>query len=293
MNAGPQRNDGEPRSKLPGGLYLVATPIGNAADITLRALEVIAGADVVACEDSRVTAKLLARHAVRAKLTPYHEHNAEKARPALLAKMAQGRSVALVSDAGTPLISDPGYKLLRAAVAQGIPVTAVPGPSAALTGLLLSGLPTDRFFFAGFLPSRQTARRKALGALAQIPATLVFFEATSRLPAALADMAEVLGERGAAVARELTKMFEEVRRGPLGELAADYGQKGPPKGEAVVVVGPPPERPVSAEDLDAKLARALADMSVRDAAAEIARETGLPRRDVYTRALMLARRART
>ena len=293
LNAEPQRNDGEPRSKLPGGLYLVATPIGNAADITLRALDVIARADVVACEDSRVTAKLLARHGIRARLKPYHDHNAEKARPALLAKLAEGQSVALVSDAGTPLISDPGYKLLRAALAQGSPVTAVPGPSAALTGLLLSGLPTDRFFFAGFLPPRQSARRKALKELAGIPATLVFFEAVSRLPAALADMAEVLGEREAAVARELTKMFEEVRRGPLAGLAADYARTGPPKGEAVVVVGAPPDRVTGTGDLDARLTRALEDMSVRDAAARIAQETGLPRREVYARALRLARRART
>lgn len=293
MNAGSERNDGEPRSKLAGGLYLVATPIGNAADISLRALDVIARADVVACEDSRVTRKLLARHGIRAKLTPYHEHNAAHARPRLLARLAEGGSVALVSDAGTPLISDPGYKLVRAALAQGSPVTAVPGASAALAGLLLSGLPTDRFFFGGFLPPRQAARRKALEGLAFVPATLVFFEAAPRLAETLADMAEVLGARPAAVARELTKLFEEVRRGSLAELAAEYARQGPPKGETVVIVGPPLDRETRGEDLEAMLARALESMSVRDAAAHVAKETGLPRREVYARALKLARRART
>lgn len=291
LRAESQGKEGEPRSKLPGGLYLVATPIGNAADITLRALETIARADVVACEDSRVTAKLLARHGIRAKLTPYHDHNAEAARPRLLAKLAAGGSVALVSDAGTPLISDPGYKLVRAALAQGLPVTAVPGASAVLSGLILSGLPTDRFFFAGFLPPRQTARRKAIAALAQVPATLVFFESMPRLAATLADLAAVLGGREAAVARELTKMFEEVRRGALAELAAGYAKSGPPKGEAVIVVGPPAAAEADAAGLDEKLARALAAMSVRDAAAAVARETGLPRREVYARALALARQA--
>lgn len=293
LNVESQRNDGKPRSKLAGGLYLVATPIGNTADITLRALDVIARADIVACEDSRVTRKLLTRHGLRARLTPYHEHNAEKARPRLLAQLADGRSVALVSDAGTPLISDPGYKLVRGALAQGSPVTAVPGPSAALAGLQLSGLPTDRFFFGGFLPPRSPARRKALEGLARIPATLVFFEAAQRLPQTLADMAAVLGARPAAVARELTKLFEEVKRGGLDELAAEYGREGPPKGEAVVVVGPPPDRATGAAELDAMLAQALESASVRDAAALIAKETGLPRREVYARALKLAQRART
>lgn len=263
------------------------------ADITLRALDVLARADVVACEDSRVTGKLLARHGIRARLTPYHEHNAAKARGPLLARLARGESVALVSDAGTPLISDPGYKLSRAAIAQGTLVTTVPGPSAALSGLLLSGLPADRFFFGGFLPPRRAARRKALEALGGIPASLVFFESMPRLAGSLADMAEVLGPREAAVAREMTKMFEEVTRGPLGELARGYAAKAPPKGEAVIVVGPPAERAADEAELDEKLTRALADSSVRDAAGRVARETGLPRRRVYERALTLARRART
>lgn len=289
----PKPKDGEARSKLPGGLYLVATPIGNAADITLRALDILKRADVVACEDTRLTGKLLARHGIRARLTPYHDHNAERARPALLERLSRGDSVALVSDAGTPLLSDPGYKLVKACRDSGLAVTAAPGASAAVTALILSGLPTDRFLFAGFLPPKQAARTKALTELASVPATLVFFESPARLAASLADMAKVLGARPAAIARELTKLYEELRRGTLAELADHYAKSGAPKGEVVVVVGAPiaPARPQAA-DLDERIRQALAQESVRDAASRVAAETGLPRRDVYARALALANRAK-
>jgi 16S rRNA (cytidine1402-2'-O)-methyltransferase len=293
---GPKPNDAGARSKPAPGLHLVATPIGNAADITLRALDTLAGADVIACEDTRVTRKLATRYGIKTRLLSYHEHNAERVRPLLLARLERGEAVALVADAGTPLISDPGYKLVRACIAAGHGVTVVPGPSAPLAALVVSGLPTDRFVFAGFLPGRPAARRKALADLAAIDATLVFFESARRLPAALADMAAVLGEREAAVARELTKLFEEVRRAPLGELAARYRDEGPPKGEVVVVVGPPPpgaaREPVAQEALDAQIRRALETSSVRDAAAEVAAVTGLPRRRVYARAVELAQARR-
>jgi 16S rRNA (cytidine1402-2'-O)-methyltransferase len=282
---------GAPGSKLAPGLYLVATPIGNAQDITLRALDILKRADLVACEDTRVTGNLLSRHGIKARLAPYHDHNAERARPALLARLAGGEAVALVSDAGTPLLSDPGFKLVRACLDAGIAVTAAPGPSAAVAGLILSGLPTDRFFFGGFLPAKAEARTRALAGLAGVPATLVFFESAQRLAAALADMARVLGPRHAAVARELTKMFEEVRRGTLEELAARYRQEGPPKGEVVVVVAPPETEPAASDvDLDARLREALAGSSVRDAAAIVSEATGLPRRLVYSRALALGRK---
>jgi len=287
----PKPNDEGPRSKLPAGLYLVATPIGNLQDITLRALDIMKRADVIACEDTRVTGRLLARYGIKAALTAYHEHNAERARGPLVARMARGESVALVSDAGTPLLSDPGYKLVRACAEAGIPVTAVPGASAAVAALVVSGLPTDRFLFAGFLPSKPGPRARALGALAGVPATLVFYESPSRLAASLGDMARGLGERPAAVVRELTKLHEEVRRAALPELAEHYRLAGAPKGEIVVVVGPPEAaRPEAADvpDLDARLERALEGRSLRDAAALVAEETGLPRRDVYARALALS-----
>lgn len=267
----------------------MATPIGNLGDITLRALDLLAGADAVVCEDTRNTRKLLAAHGLRARLVPYHEHNAERMRPRIMEHLECGEAVALVSDAGTPLVSDPGYKLVREALARGLPVTALPGPSAALAALLLSGLPSDRFLVAGFLPARAGARRRALGELAPVPATLVVFEAARRLPGALADMAAVLGPRPAAVARELTKLYEEVRRDALPALAAHYRAAGPPKGEVVIVVGPPERAGAPAEDeLDARLRAALEGASVRDAAAAVARATGLPKRRVYARALELA-----
>ncbi len=244
---------------------------------------------MIACEDTRFTGKLLARHGISAKLTPYHDHNADRARPVILARLAQGQAVALVSDAGSPLISDPGFKLVRACVDAGYPVTAIPGASAAVTALQLSGLPTDRFLFAGFLPARQAARQKALSKLASVSASLVFFESPNRLGESLADMAETLGNRPAAIARELTKLYEEVRRGTLSELAAHYRGAGPPKGEIVIVVGGPQETTTSEEDLDARLLAALENLSLRDAAAVVASETGMPKREIYARALAVSR----
>lgn len=271
---------------LAPGLYLVATPIGNVEDVTLRALRVLREADLVACEDTRHTGRLLQRYGIEAKLVPYHDHNAEEARPRLLARLAAGGRVALVSDAGTPLVSDPGYKLVRAARDQGTPVTSIPGACAAIAALQLSGMPPDRFMFAGFLPPRQAARRSALETLRAVPATLIFYESPTRLSAALADMAAVLGDRPAAVARELTKLFEEVRREPLSALAEHWAAEAP-KGEIVIVVGPPDEAPPDEADLDGMLRAALSRVGVRDAAAEIAAATGLPRRQVYARALTL------
>ena len=277
---------------LAPGLYLVATPIGNLEDITLRALRVLGAADLVACEDTRVSGKLFAHYGITARRVPYHEHNAEVMRPKLLARLEGGARVALVSDAGTPLVSDPGFKLVRAALERGIAVTAVPGASAPLAALSLAGLPCERFCFAGFLPAKAEARRTALGELGAVPATLVFFESAPRLTASLADMAAVLGDRPAAVARELTKLFEEVRRAPLAELAAHYREAGSPKGEIVVLVGPPAvAEAASAESLDAALTSALARLSVKDAAAAVAGALGLPRRAVYQRALALVGRA--
>ncbi len=271
------------------GLYLVATPIGNLKDITLRALDILHSADLIACEDTRVTGKLLQAHGIEAPLTAYHEHNAARMRPRLIDALKSGKAVALVSDAGTPLVSDPGYKLVQSAVAEGLPVTAAPGASAVLAGLTVSGLPSDRFMFAGFLPGKSSARKRALIELAAVPATLVVFESARRLAATLADMAEVLGARPAAVTRELTKLYEEVRRDPLDALAAHYRAAGAPKGEVVIVIGPPEQAAaeIGAAELDERLRAALEDASVRDAVAAVTRETGLKRQTVYARALEL------
>src|SRR5882672_242520 len=225
--------------RLAAGLHLVATPIGNLRDITLRALETLAAADVIACEDSRVTRKLTAHYGIVTPLTPYHEHNAVAARPKLLARLAEGQGVALVSDAGTPLISDPGYRLVREAIEAGFTVISVPGASAVLTALGVAGLPTDRFFFEGFLPPKEAARQKRIAELANIPASLVLFESGPRLPAALADLAAGLGPRAAAICRELTKLHEEIRRGSLDELARHYETGAETRGEIVIVVAPP------------------------------------------------------
>jgi len=270
------------------GLVIVATPIGNAGDITLRALELLRRADRIACEDTRVTGGLLARYGIATPLLAYHEHNAARMRPLLLERLRRGEPIALVSDAGTPLVSDPGYKLVRAVVEAGIPVTTLPGASAALAALVLSGLPTDRFFFAGFLPPRSAARRTALAELAGIAATLIFFESAGRLADTLADMAAVLGARDAAVARELTKLYEEVRRGTVTELAEHYAPVDPPKGEIVIVVGPPAAAEASEAVIDDALRAALATLSMRDAVAAVAASLSAPRRRVYARALALA-----
>lgn len=271
------------------GLYLVATPIGNAADITLRALALLRRADLVACEDSRVTGPLLQRYGIRTRLLPYHEHNAAKVRPQLIEKLQGGAVVALVSDAGTPLINDPGYKLVKDCIAAGIHVTALPGASAVPTALCLSGLPSDRFLFAGFPPPKSAARRSWLAELKSVPATLVLLESAQRLADSLADMAAVLGpDREAAMARELTKKFEEVRRGSLAALAAHYAEHGPPKGEVTLVIGPPPAAAAPSEaDLDAALAEVMNRLPLRQAVDEVATLLGLPRKPVYARALQL------
>jgi 16S rRNA (cytidine1402-2'-O)-methyltransferase len=275
---------------LPAGLYLVATPIGNLRDITVRALEVLAAADLIACEDTRVTRKLLDHYGIGTALTPYHEHNAAQARPKLIARLGAGAAIALVSDAGTPLVSDPGYKLVREARASGASVTALPGASAVLTALTLSGLPTDRFMFEGFLPAKEAARRARIAALKRIPSTLVLFETGARIAASLADLAAGLGPREAALCRELTKLYEEVRRGDLVTLAREVADAGEPRGEIVIVVAPPErERDVTAVDLDALIRQALDRLSVKEAVAEIAAVTGTPRREVYQRALALTR----
>jgi 16S rRNA (cytidine1402-2'-O)-methyltransferase len=272
------------------GLHIVATPIGNLGDITLRALATLAGADLIACEDTRVTRKLLDRYAIATPLTPYHDHNATAARPRLLQRLAEGAAIALVSDAGTPLVSDPGYKLVRAVQEAGYSVTSLPGPSAPLAALAVAGLPTDQFFFAGFLPPKQTARRARIAELARIPATLVFFETGPRVAATLADLAAGLGSREAALCRELTKLHEEVRRGDLETLARTYAAGGELRGEIVLVIAPPAaqEQP-SADDAETLLRQALARVSLKDAVGEVALATGLSRRDLYQRALALAK----
>jgi 16S rRNA (cytidine1402-2'-O)-methyltransferase len=274
---------------LAAGLYLVATPIGNLRDITLRALETLAAADVIACEDSRVTRKLTEHYGIATPLTPYHEHNAAEARPKILARLAGGQTVALVSDAGTPLISDPGYKLVREASEAGHAVIAVPGASAVLTALTSAGLPTDRFFFEGFLPPKQIARQKRIAEIATVPATLVLFEGGSRVGAALADLAAVLGTREAAICRELTKLHEEIRRGDLEQLAKHYASDAETRGEIVIIVAPPGDDMKNAGDVDELLRQALVRVSVKDAVGEVALATGRPRREVYQRALALAK----
>jgi 16S rRNA (cytidine1402-2'-O)-methyltransferase len=272
---------------LAPGLYVVATPIGNLRDITLRALDVLAGCDLVLAEDTRVAAKLLSAYGLSARLERYDEHAAERARPRALATLAEGRRVALISDAGTPLISDPGYRLVREAAEAGVRVFPVPGASALLAALAAAGLPTDRFLFAGFPPPKSAARRAFLEELAGVRATLVFYEGGSRLAASLADMAAVLGsEREACVGRELTKLYETIVRGRLGDLAADP-QFDAPRGELVVLVGPGREAAASAADADAALADALKRLKPADAAAEVAKALGLPRRDLYRRAMDL------
>lgn len=276
---------------LEAGLYVVATPIGNLRDITLRALDILGAASRVYAEDTRVAMKLMDAYGLKPRLAAYHEHNAEAMREVILGALAKGESIALISDAGTPLVSDPGFKLARDVVEAGFRVFPIPGASALLAGLVVSGLPTDRFLFAGFLPPKQGARRTALLEVADPDATLIFYETGPRLADSLADMADVLGARQAAVARELTKMFEETRRGTLAELAAHYAEAAQPKGEIVVLVGPPEAKgEVSDEALDAFLLRAL-PRGVKDAASEAARDLGVPRKRAYARALELKDRA--
>jgi 16S rRNA (cytidine1402-2'-O)-methyltransferase len=280
-------------AKAAAGLHLVATPIGNLGDITLRALETLAGADLIACEDTRITRRLTERYGIAAELTPYHEHNAAAARPKLLERLAQGASIALVSDAGTPLISDPGYKLVREVCAAGYQVHALPGPSSVLSALAVAALPTDRFFFEGFLPAKETARRARIAELARIDATLVIFESGNRVQDALRDLADSMGTRDAAICRELTKLHEEVTRATLAELAAQADQLET-RGEFVLVIGPPAAdaQVLTAEALDQLLRAQLADHSVKDAVAHAVALSGRPRREVYARALELAKQVK-
>jgi 16S rRNA (cytidine1402-2'-O)-methyltransferase len=271
------------------GLHLVATPIGNLGDITLRALETLAGVDIIACEDTRITRRLTDRYAISAQLKPYHEHNAALARPKILEKLSQGASIALVSDAGTPLISDPGFKLVREVCAAGHPVLALPGPSSVLSALAVAALPTDRFFFEGFLPSRQGARRARLTELSRIDATLVMFDSGNRVQDTLADLADIMAGRDAAICREMTKLHEDIRRAPVAELArsADTLET---RGEFVLVIGPPARAPaMAADELDDLLRSALVRDSVKDAVAHAVELSGRPRREIYARALELVR----
>ncbi len=262
------------------GLHLVATPIGNLGDITIRALAVLSRADVVCCEDTRHSRTLLAHFGIDRGLRPYHEHNEDTERPRILALLRQGRSVALISDAGTPLVSDPGFKLVRDCIEAGLYVTSLPGASSVMAAVSMAGLPTDQFHFAGFLPSREGARRIKLAELGAIPATLVVFEAPNRLAPALADIAEVLGERPVAVARELSKRFEDVHRGSATEVAT-WARGEPARGEVVIVIGPPGDKPISDAEIEAALAALLPSTSLKEAARAVAGRFGVPRTRVY------------
>ena len=278
------------KAVLPAGLYVVATPIGNLGDMTARAIDTLRAVDLIACEDTRMTGILAQRFALGTPLTPYHDHNADEARPKLIEKLQAGAAIALVSDAGTPLISDPGYKLVRACAEAGITVVPIPGPSALLAALVVAALPTDRVFFAGFLPAKPGARRDAIDAVKSLQATLVFYDSTQRLPETLVDLASVLGPRPAAVCRELTKLHEDIRRGTLEDLAKMYAAEGPPKGEVVVVIGGAEPVEATTVDVDQALRAALQTMSVRDAATYVAATLRQSRRALYARALELAKK---
>jgi 16S rRNA (cytidine1402-2'-O)-methyltransferase len=274
--------DKELGNKLEPGLYIVATPIGNLSDITLRALSILARADHLCCEDTRHTQKLLSHYGISARMSAYHDHNAARERPKILKWLAGGASVALVSDAGTPLISDPGYKLVREAAVEGIAVFSIPGPSALLAGLTASGLPTDSFFFAGFLPPRETAAQKRLSEIAGIPATLIFFETANRLERTLGSLNGIFEGRELVIARELTKKFEEIVR---VRLPADGSVAAGLKGECVLLISPPEDEPASIEDIRAAIGAALERSSLRDAVEEVRRTLRVPRKQAYDLAL--------
>lgn len=280
----------EARSLSPG-LYLVATPIGNLRDVTLRALETLASADLICCEDTRITSRLLKHYGIDRPLKPYHDHNAAKVRPALLQRLSGGASIALVSDAGTPLISDPGYKLVVEAIAQGHRIEVVPGASAPILAIALSGIPSDRFLFAGFLPARSSERRRALEELGSLQAALVFFEAPGRIADTLEAIRAVLGDRRIAIARELTKLHEEVMRGSADELLQEIASRAGLKGEITLVVAPPAERAVDPGAVEEALRLALVDASPAKAAAQVARRFGIPKKDLYALALRIQDRA--
>ena len=282
---GAARFEAEP---LAPGLYVVATPIGNMGDMTIRALSTLAAAETVLCEDTRTSGKLMERFAIRTKLSPYHEHNAQKARPAILERLKQGATIALISDAGMPLVSDPGYRLVKEAAEQGIPVTACPGASAVLTGLALSGLPTDRFLFAGFVPQKAGERKRLFDDFAKLKATLIFFESPHRIVDTLRDLETALPGRAVAVTRELTKLHEEVLRGTAQEIAGILGERPSVKGEITLLVGPPTEdEVVPEEDIESAIAAALQSMPASKAASEVARRFNLNRSDIYQRILAL------
>lgn len=272
---------------IPAGLYLVATPIGNLRDISLRALDILAGAALIICEDTRVSGKLLKAYNIATKMIAYNDHNAARQRPAILERLSQGQALALISDAGTPLISDPGYKLVRDCLDLGIHVTSLPGANAPLTALQLSGLPSDKFSFLGFLPPKQAARRKLLEEWRAVPGSLIMFESGPRLADTLKDLHGILGDRDAAVIREMTKMYEEKRRDKLSVMAAYYDEAGAPKGEIVIVTGPMQEENWTDEILNDALKEALKSMHVKDAAADIAGRSGVSRKKLYEMALKL------
>ncbi len=273
---------------LKPGLYLVATPIGNMQDITLRALEIFRRCDAVICEDTRVTGRLLQAHGLRKDLIAYHDHSDAARRAHILERLSAGQILALVSDAGTPMISDPGYKLVRDAVEHGYPVSPVPGANAVLSALQLSALPSDRFAFLGFLPAKTAAKESALIPWANAPASLVLYESGPRLASTLETLQNVFGDRPAAVAREITKLFEETRRDRLSALLAYYRESGPPKGEIAIVVGPPEDIRQTPEDLEDQIAEDLtAGRRIKDIAADLARSSGLPKKQIYDRALKI------
>jgi 16S rRNA (cytidine1402-2'-O)-methyltransferase len=275
------------------GLHVTATPIGHLGDVTLRALETLAGADEILCEDTRVTAKLTSRYGIRTPLRPYHDHNAAKLRPHIIERLKEGAAIALVSDAGTPLVSDPGYKLIAAVIAEGLPLHVLPGASAPLTGLLQSGLPPDRFMFLGFLPEKQGERRRRLEALKSADATLIVFESPHRIAGTLADIAAIMGTRAVAVTRELTKLHEEILRGPAADIGAKLAAREAVKGEITLVIAPPTEE--AAPDpamVDRELIAAASELSPSAAASLVARRTGLAKKDLYARLLALKRESR-
>lgn len=290
MSEPPSHIPGEANRRAPApqppepGLNIVSTPIGNLRDITLRALDALAGADRIYAEDTRIAARLLDAYGISARVLPYHDHNGAKMRPGILEALAAGERVVLISDAGTPLISDPGYKLVREVVEAGHPVRALPGASALLTGLVAAGLPSDAFFFAGFLPPKSGARRNRLTELAAVPGTLVFYETGPRIAACLRDVAAALGDRDVVVARELTKKFEEYRRGPASEIGRHYEDAGAPRGEITLIVAPPGEDISGDVDIDAELAALIPEEGVKGAASQLAQKTGLNKRDLYARA---------
>lgn len=277
-------------ARPPSGLIVTATPIGNLGDITVRAVETLKVVDVIACEDIRVTRRLLQRYDISTKTVTYHEHNADRVRPRLIQRLSRGDTIALVSDAGTPLISDPGYKLVREAIDAGISVTSLPGPTAMITALTVSGLPTDRFLFVGFLPNRSSARRRVLDTLQSVDASLIFYESPRRLVVVLEEMSDILGPRDCAVGRELTKRFEEVIRGPVNGLASQLADAQELRGEVVVILGPPKFEPIDGDTLDGEIMKALSQNSLRDAVDQVTVQKGVSRRDVYRRALSLDQR---